>query len=115
MSCGLAAPAIVYSAHVTNNDSHPVHVTVTYRLKDETQHAEATIAAGATHFFEQKTKQEDSAVFSFVIDGLRVTSVGPSNSLAAVQAPFEGVHSPTKDYKFVISSSAGKLHVAHHK
>jgi hypothetical protein len=88
---------------VTNNTASPVNVVAVYRTAPSFNQPEirdeVSIAAGASHFFAQRTFDQGTATFTYAIASL---NAGP----AAAQAPFPGVQSPVKDYKWTLGGSA---------
>lgn len=99
--CGLRAPQDVYSGVVANNTDGALEVAAIYRKADKsTERVAVTIAAGASHEFAQRTYTEETCTMTYVISAIEVAG----KPLAA--APFPGVTSPVKGYKWTLTGSA---------
>ena len=106
--CGLPAPKDVYSGVVTNTTAAPITATATYRKVDgTTEDVAVTIPAGGNHEFEQRTYAEGTCSFTYVI--AKMTVAGAKNVEAA--APFPGVTSPVKGYKWVVDGTHEEPHL----
>jgi len=100
--CGLRAPADVYSGVVANKLAEPITATASYRKVDGTvEDVTVTIPAGGQHEFEQRTYAEGTANFTFVI--CKMVVAGAKNVEAG--APFPGVTSPVKGYKWTVEGT----------
>ena len=101
-SCGLRAPADVYSGVVTNTAAGPITATAHYRKADGTvEPVTVEIPAGGSHEFEQRVYAQGSCNLTYVI--AKMTIAGAMNAEAA--APFPGVSSPVKGYKWNVSAA----------
>ncbi len=106
--CGLRAPKDVYSGVVTNTTAAPITATASYRKADgSVEDVTVTIAAGGNHEFEQRTYAEGTCNFTYVIS--KIVVAGKKNVEAA--APFPGVNSPVKGYKWTVDGSEEEPHL----
>jgi len=106
--CGLRAPKDVYSGVVTNTLAEPITATASYRKVDGTvDNVTVTIPAGASHEFVQRTYDEGTCSFTYVIS--KMVIAGAKNVEA--EAPFPGVNSPVKGYKWNVDGTHAEPHL----
>ena len=109
----MCPPKDVYSGSVVNDLDVEVTVKVTYvTIGDKTIVAEEKIAPKATHEFEQKTFADGSCEFTYAIQKVEVNAAG---NVAAADAPFKDVTSPTKGYKWTIGGTPSNVAIAQQK
>ncbi|KAH3742978.1 hypothetical protein Pelo_15634 [Pelomyxa schiedti] len=91
----MRAPPDVYSATFHNRLSTPVNVSIVYStaMGREPIPVNVEVAPGAQHAFPQRTFDEGTCTYTYVISELKVLTI-------VKHAPFAGVSSPTKDFHF---------------
>lgn len=100
-----------YSATIENATGSDVVCQVAYRSHtNNVDTVDLVVPAGSSHTFEQRTWNDQGASFTYEISLIKVISIGPSNSVAFLEAPF--VSSPTKNKVFKVTETSGKLHLA---
>ncbi|CAF1576285.1 unnamed protein product [Didymodactylos carnosus] len=105
---GLKAPGHVYSATLRNSSDEDVSVEIQYAGSEDShgETVEAKIASGAEHAVDEKevstgTHQQRKYV-------KKVTVKKQDGTTKVLEAPFEGVTSPQKNWQFVIDNDGIK-------
>ncbi|ORC90795.1 uncharacterized protein TM35_000072190 [Trypanosoma theileri] len=102
------APRMVYSAVVRNTASRPAKLRVIYAMpKGPHQEEQVRVAPGKSLKLNQKLVHQGSAVLTGHIQ--RILIEGEKHHAATLEAPFEGVISPVKDYPLEIVEESGLL------
>lgn len=114
----LRPPRDLYSCEITNtNLVHPVIVKVRYELKGSEYNdvVEKLIEPGQSAKFNEKKFDHGSWQSIYSIENIMAKPghTSASNAIAMSEAPFDGISSPTRDFKFdiVLDNDTGLISI----